>query len=220
LESLLAFAIEEGVIEQFLPRLLAKEKQRDEALSELRAALFFHKHGFRVFDWEPKGEGDRVGEFRIQRVGEPSIFVEVKSPGWESQILDQETRKVRSKEPKFLPEGEGSAIGTWDQLRDCIRNNAYKKFTDSDANLLVVTDDFKPPLDEWMVNIALYETSGGYGEPGYFTSSQFERLGGVAVLQPEVSWDFGSYPLRYAYEFHPNPHALVGLPPSLKNPDK
>jgi hypothetical protein len=216
LEDMLKFALDSGVIEKFTPRLLETDRKRDEALSELRTALFFQRNGFNVFGWDPKGEGNHVGEFRVERPGEPSIFVEVKSPGWEAQISDEERRKTRSKEPKILPGiVEGAAAGTWEQLRNCIRHNAYAKFTSSDANLLVITDDFKPPLDDWMADIALYQQGNEYGnEPGYFTSNQFERLGGIAVLQLE---DFkSSASVSYSYKFYPNPYALIPLPASLQ----
>jgi hypothetical protein len=211
LEEMLKLAVDSGIIEKFVPRLLETDRKRDEALSELRAAFFFQQNGFEVFDWEPKGEGNHEGEFRMKRPGEPSIFVEVKSPGWEAQIVDEERRKARSKEPKFLPGTvEGGTVGPW-ELRNCISQNAYPKFTLSDTNLLVIADDFKPPLDDYMAGIALYEEYES--EEGYFASDRFARLGGIAVLQ---LGEFRSEaPVRYSYSFYANPHALVPLPTSL-----
>jgi hypothetical protein len=211
LEDMLKLAIDSGARGKFVSRLLETDRKRDEALSELRAALFFQQNGFKIFDWEPKGEGNHEGEFRMQRTGEPSIFVEVKSPGWEAQIQDEERRKDRSKKPKFLPGTiEGQVVGPW-ELRNCISENAYPKFTQSDANLLVIADDFKPPLDDYMAKIALYEEYEN--QDGCFASNRFARLGGIAVLQLD---EFRSQaPVTYSYNFYANRHALVPLPASL-----
>lgn len=204
LEAFLGMLEVEEQLDRYLPRLKSKQQQRDEALVELRILYFFICSGYRVVDWEPTGNNGKRGEFNLARNGEPSFFVEVKSPGWEGELSQQQREDGRAKQPKYTP-GKigGGAVSPNSAMHKSI-DKAYEKFLDSCPNLLVIADDLLFPLqfgEEWFAEIALYETSSGYGVPGYFTSQKCERLGGVAILG-------SAYLPTYYFRVYENPHAL------------
>lgn len=206
LDALLYFADEQGCRLRFLPRLESMDTQRDEALSELRVAYMLHHYGFSVKQWDPPGLGGKVGEYLVGTPEGLSVFVEVKSPGWESELSGAEKSAGRDKQPKYIGL-EGRAVGNWKPLQYCIESKAYNKFSPTQPNLLVVADDLKTPLSDSLdhVEIALYEDHARYGVSGLFTSAQFENLGGVGVF------NFYSEGRGVQYEFtlFENPFALA-----------
>ena len=76
--------------ERFLPRLRDVPAKRDEALAEIYAAYFIEKcAGYPVTTWDPPGNNGKLGEFSFIFEG-MEIFCEVKSPGWEREIVESE----------------------------------------------------------------------------------------------------------------------------------
>ena len=65
LEKVLSFLQVHAQFECYLPVLKGKLTQRDGALAEARVAFFFHRNGFLILSWEPKGASNRFGEFEI-----------------------------------------------------------------------------------------------------------------------------------------------------------
>ena len=65
LEKVLSFLQVHAQFECYLPVLKGKLTQRDGALAEARVAFFFHRNGFLILSWEPKGASDNLGEFEI-----------------------------------------------------------------------------------------------------------------------------------------------------------
>jgi hypothetical protein len=215
-EELLRFAVSAGQFDRFFSRLTASRTQRDEALEELRVALFFYKNGFPITAWEPPGAGGTVEEFCLGTPGSPDTFVEVKSPGWESELSAQEIAAGRPKQEKHR-HIEGRAVAPWQSVRAAIRK-AYPKFTATGPNLLVIADDLFVNLTEWgdlPANMALYANHTRLdGEAGCFAGSAFENLGGLGLFCAKPM-DSG---VQYVFRLYDNPKALrtVELPKEFK----
>lgn len=217
LDVLLLFADEQGCLGDFIPRLEAKNTERDEAIQELRVAYWLHHMGFPIAQWNPPGLGRMVGEYLIETSEGIKVFVEVKSPGWEGELSDAERKAGRAKQPKYR-EGDGGAFGEWVPLRQCIASKrTYPKFDSARPNLLVIADDLKVNLTNCPehAKIALYADHTGYGEVGCFTSSRFENLGGVAIFSAYERGLWEARGVEYEFMVFPNPFAL----PTTKLPN-
>jgi hypothetical protein len=213
LDALLLFADEQGRLPHFIPRLESKNTLRDEALNELRVAYLLHHSQFPVVQWEPPGLNRKIGEYLIGTPEGQPVFVEVKSPGWEGELCDEERRAGRTKQPKYQ-QGEGGFFGNWQPLQKCIASEkTYPKFAPTQPNLLIVADDLRVSLHDSPddVEIALYADHKRYGEVGYFTSAKFENLGGVGVYR---AFSVGRG-VEYEFRLFDNPFAL----PSTKLPN-
>lgn len=176
IEQVLEFAQSSGQFDRFFSRLTASKTQRDGAIQELRVAFFFQRDGFPITFWEPAGAAGLVGEFSIGISTPPDIFVEVKSPGWESELTAQEIAASRAKQDKY-PGIEGRAVAPWRNIRAAIRK-AYPKFGPSRQNLLVIADDLFVNLTDWggdlPAQMALFADHARLdGEVGYFRTSAF-----------------------------------------------
>ena len=215
LDVLLRFANERGCLERFRPNLEARNKQRDKALNELRLAYLFDSLDFPILLWDPPGaSGRRIGEFLLDSPEKTPIFVEIKSPGWESELSPREIAAGRALQPKYEEFG-GGAIGNWQAVHRCIASSkTYPKFSSTQSNLLVISDDFKVPLHDTLFQVeqALYGPKKFFVEDGYFATNRFENIGGLGV--------FGIWPsqgMGYQYAVFENPNALAAtkLRPSM-----
>ena len=212
LEHLLSFAQAETRIDDFVARLKGRPKQRDETLNELRVGLGLKALGYRIVGWEPRGQNRRKLEYSIQRDAEDVVFVEVKSPGWEGELAPEERRRGRANQPKYmLGEHRGGPLATWQDIRTCV-TKAYPKFAPGCQNLLVIADDFRVPLDDLQMKIALYNPDCPDYGPGCFASREFEDLGGAARLQNELLSSRAYFSVCYRIYGYPNPYALKQLP--------
>jgi hypothetical protein len=216
LEGLLGFLQAHNRLDSFWSRLTSpRPQERDDALQEIRVARFLTSNGFPVVQWEPQGNGNLIGEFSVQAFPSPPVFVELKSPGWEGQLSQERRDAGRAKQEKYQ-DLEGGADDPWRGIRRSVRK-AYPKFLPSQPNLLVIADDRFVPLATWgdlPVQQALFQTSTILeGEAGYFTTRDFENLGGVALFKAEIQVEllpeFSEKPLRYEFLLYPNPMALV-----------
>src|SRR5256885_49696 len=99
-ERLFSFAQTRGVFEMYLKELCASRNQRDSAIAELRVAYFLDRNHFRIVEWRPVGHAYKEGEFIARCPSGEEIFVEVKSPGWESELSESEIRAGRAREEK------------------------------------------------------------------------------------------------------------------------
>ena len=213
LDALLLFADQQGRLPQFVPRLESKNTLRDEALNELRVGYLLHNCEFPIVQWEPPGLNGRVGEYLISTPEGKRVFVEVKSPGWEGELSDRERSAGRTKQPKYQ-QGEGGFFGNWQTLQKCISSEkTYPKFAPTQPNLLIVADDLRVSMLDCPdhVEIALYADNARYGEAGFFTSTRFENLGGVATYR---AFSVGRG-IEYEFRLFDNPFAL----PSTKLPE-
>jgi hypothetical protein len=127
------------------------------------------RHGFKILEWEPLGEGTALGEARAQLGASPAIFVEVK-------------------QPRFLPNVcEGGAVGSHHFSMSVVRRNALHKLTATQPNLVIVVDECKVTL-VGLPSLAHYVESE-FLQPAYDPDDpedhySYERLGGVLFLNP------------------------------------
>ena len=207
LEELLQFLLAQSRLDAFWPRLTGpRPQERDDALQEIRIARFLDANGYPVVLWEPPGNGNYIGEFSVGKFS-PSVFVEIKSPGWEAELSKEEREVGRAKEPKYQEqELRGGPDGPWQPIRQSIRK-AYPKFRSDQPNLLVIADDRFMSLTEWgnlAPEQALFIRSTALGEFGYFTTNLFENLGGIALFSALNYVEGG---LQYKFTLYPNPMA-------------
>jgi len=220
-EVWLRFLKAEGVFDRYLRRLRGPKEKRDEAFAEIAVAYFLVRHcGLTIFEWEPPGAGAKVGEFLVGFDPRAPIFVEVKSPGWEDEIAKAEGQgSPRLQQPKYIT-GDPRSTAPWASVRHAVRK-AYPKMRDSMPTLVIINDDLMVSLPSWgksIVDIALYtprspgHTSGYLVEDGPFATRDYERLGGVGVLEVRLRSR-----IEYRFELFENPHALpaVALPPKV-----
>jgi hypothetical protein len=215
-ESWLQYLRSEAALDRYWPRIKGIKEQRDEALAEIAVAYFFGvKCSLPIVEWEPAGVAGKVGEFAVRDCAGTRIFVEVKSPGWEAEIVADEGRATpRLLQPKYI-DAEARATGPWAAIRHAVRK-AYPKLPSTLPTLVVVNDDLMVSLSDWGTNvgdIALYASrhpgySQGYlAENGPFVNRDFERLGGVGVF----TVDLPSGGMRYRFELFENDFALPAV---------
>jgi hypothetical protein len=218
-EAWLRFAKETGGFDHYVRRLRGPKETRDEAFAELAVAYFFVKLcGMPFGGWEPVGADGKRGEFLI---GSPSAFVEVKSPGWEDEIVKAEGRgSARLQQPKYI-HAEARSTGPWSSVRHAVKK-AYPKMPDTMPTLLVINDDLMVSLLDWnqvVTEIGLYtpkspgHSTGYLAEDGPFVDARCARLGGVGVFKV----DLPGASVRYRFAIFENPHALpaVAVPPDV-----
>ncbi len=217
LERLLSFADFQGRMPAFLPRLKTNRKnQRDEALNELRVGSFLHRNGFPIVAWEPAGLRGKVGEYSVGAAEGSTIFTEVKSPGWESELGQAERLAGRMKLPKHI-NGECRPFANWEGIRKCVAK-AYPKFSPTQPNLLVIADDLFVSLhrSQWQTEVALYFNGNSYGnETGHFSSRAYANLGGLGVFGAFLEDESRGVECRF--RVYDNPFALsqTRLPESI-----
>jgi hypothetical protein len=200
-ERLLGFLDQCGELDRYRPRLTAKHQQRDEALQEIRVAYFLNGLGYKIHEWEPEDAGTL--EFSISKSGSELVFVEVKSPGWESELTDAERAQGRAKFGKFMGR---RAIDPMGVIRKSVKK-AQQKFSGKVPSLLVIADDCFVPLaglGSAPLKAALLDGSVAYGK-GLLEDPQFSNIGAVSLFG-----FFGTNRMpgiQYDAICHPNPHA-------------
>ncbi len=216
-ERRLRFIKAEGVFDAYLPRLRSPKQRRDEARAEIIAADFLtHALGFTITSWHPPGANGKRGDFLAKSPrSRRSIFVEVKAPGWETQI-PEERRATRLLQPKYPDDDETGGFDPLMPMRHAVRK-AYPKFGYWTPTLLIVVDDLLVPLraaPDWVVealhrpalrfNSGRLRAGGSVAEDGPFVSRHLQRLGAVATLNVEL---FDT--MRPSFNIFPNPNALL-----------
>src|SRR5262245_22890349 len=194
-EAWLRFVTNEGVLDHYRPRLQGSKERCEEAIAEIAVAYFFVRRcGLWILAWEPPGAGQTCGEFLLSADAAPPVFVEVKAPGWEQEIVQSEGRaNPRLKRPKYVDE-EARATGPWASVRHAVAK-AYPKLPAFLPGLLVIADDLFVPLADWELNvkIGLYSaraqghTSGYLAEDGSCVDARHERLGAVGVFKVDLA---------------------------------
>jgi hypothetical protein len=193
--------------------LQANNEQRDQTLAELRGAYFLKSiAGFQLAnDSQPIGQGSRRGEY-LCRIDGVKVFCEVKRPTWQAAFVRErgpEASQFRRQQPKYI-DCEFKTVDNYPDLRQSIEK-AYPKMPADKPTLLIISDDLWFPLrsdgDLTIDRVLHYD----YRERGCFTSTDYERLGGLAVL------DFDAGTLEYGFRVFPNAYALqaVRLPANL-----
>jgi hypothetical protein len=216
-ESLLHFANQNGYLERFRPNLESIDRQRDKALNELRLAYLFAGLGFGIGEWNPAGANGKIGEFLLNTPEKQSVFVELKSRGWESELTEAQKKAGLAKSTKYEV-WKGGAIGNWKAVHECIKaENCYPKFRNDSPNLLVMADDLRVSLTDsaFHVGAALFGEARFYQEDGYFTTDRFENIGELGIFN--CFSDALSRGMEYEFTIYENPKALPAtrLPESL-----
>jgi hypothetical protein len=199
-ERVFSYADSKGQFAIYFNRLTSdRYPQFDSYLAELRVTYYFDCIGFPVTKWEPIPKSGNAGEYIVLCPSGEEVFVEVKSPGWESELKKEELKAGRAKQEKNR-DNEGRSIATYKAIQ-CAIQKAYKKFDADSHNLLVIVDDLFVSLAEspdMFARKALYESGG------FFSSNAFENLGGVGIF-----WiDQNSEQLFYRMELFINDYAL------------
>jgi hypothetical protein len=216
-ELWLEFLRDKGQLDRYLPRLTkARRAEAFEAIDEVKAAYFLDRVcGFEVCEWEPTGRDEKVGEFSIE-AGGVRIFCEVKSPGWEREMVRLHgEHSPRLSEPKYQ-DGEAGSFDNTEDIREAV-TRAYKKFPDNQCCLLIISNDLQvSPLKEaspggipLSINRALYDRFND--KDGCFTSPLYAKCGGVFLLDVDQL----SAGVTYAFQLHANPNAIAPLPGAL-----
>lgn len=203
LERLLEFLQAQGRIESLLPRLRGKESQLEGALAEVRTGFFLHHHGFDILRWEPEAVADRPADLEVSRCGSPAVLVEVKGPGWESELTEAERAAGRKALGKFV-HGE---VFSSDPIRSVLYaiDKSLPKLCAGQANLVAVVDDLRlspTGLPPGWAESAVQE---------YLAGPSMRVVGGVLLLTPEKSSH-----LHYIFRYIPNRVALDPLPASVE----
>ena len=210
LDALLHFADQNGYLRRFVPNLEARDRQRDKFLNELQLAYFFRSLGFDITEWDPPGASRKKGEFNLAVPGEPSVFVEVKSRGWESELSGPQLEAGLARLSKFEVCKGARAVGNWKAVHECISSDkTYPKFLPTRPNLLVMADDLRISLHDtlFQVEAALFGEKRFYGEDGYFNTNRFENVGGLGVFNYHSNAP--SRGIEYEFIVYPNPNALA-----------
>jgi hypothetical protein len=206
LEDLLALAESAGVLGMYSKELRGRANQRDSAIEELRVAKVLSDKAFPVVEWRPIGSGPKEGEFLVRDPDGVGIFVEVKSPGWESEVSQEERLAGRLNEPKYR-DAEAFYGNSGRGVRFAM-DKAYAKFHPANCNLLVVADDLMFPLG---IESSFWARDALYWENGKFTDQSYENLGGVGFLVKQQK----NYRAWCEMKLFLNPYARVSLPSSL-----
>lgn len=218
-EAWLRFIDSQGMLPLYLPRLQGPNERRDEALAEIGVAYFLATKCLRIFEWEPPGAGGKKGDFLVGFDRRQPIFVEVKSPGWEAEIIKVEGQhSPRLMRPKYI-HAEARFTNPVAPVRHAVKK-AYPKMPSDMPTILVIHDDLMVQLLDWgedPVDIALYRprvdgyTTGDLAEDGPFADNRFERLAAVGVLNVVPR----SQGTEYRFALFDNPYALVPLPKEI-----
>ena len=223
-ERWLRFTEEKGEFERFLPRLRGRPAQRDETIAEIGVAYFLERRcDLPIQTWEPPGENGKTGEFGISLSDGRTMFVEVKSPGWEAEIVEREGKdSPRLAQPMHI-HGEAHSTAPWQRVREAVRK-AYLKMPATTPTLLVIRDDLSVSLNDWPQNvmeIALHcprhvGSTGGYmAEAGSFVGSDFKNLGAEGILNVDFPCDDPGARYRFAVYDNPNCLAAVAVPRTI-----
>ena len=209
----IVFIKNNGQLERFLPRLKDMPDKRDEALAEISTAYFISEiKESKIIKWEPKGVDNKTGEFTFTICDGKEVFCEVKSPGWEADIVRRNRDYTRLEKPKHM-NGEARFFNNATDIRQAIEK-AYPKLPNNTLTLLVIRDDLWVSLNDDLFGAKealfyekLLPPYTDTKENGCFISTEFENLSGMATLNVELSSK-----MKYCWKLYHNPHALNKFP--------
>jgi hypothetical protein len=101
---------------------------------------------FRVLAWEPEAVMDRPGDIDVQHGDTEAIFIEVKGPGWEGELTQEERKRGRNSMPKHV-DMEARAIDSIGPSLYAV-DKAIPKFDSTRCNMVAINDDlFRSPVE-------------------------------------------------------------------------
>jgi hypothetical protein len=187
-EQVLEFLKAHGQFERFLPRLRAKE--RTPALAEAWAAYFLARHGFTILNWEPLATARHPGEFEVCLGETEPIFIEVKCPGWGSELSEEEKESGRAKAPKWVVGAAGRSFSPAASIVHAV-GKALPKFEPTRVNLVVTVDDLFVPLTA----ISGAVMTRLLGEK--LKEDEYKLVSGVLMLNPTSTGEKVTYKSRF-----------------------
>ena len=138
------------------------------------------------------------------------FFVEVKGPRWEGELKEWEIHAGRTKQPKYLY-SEARSLSPRKRIQVAIEKT-YTKLRGDNHNLLVIvsyrTFESLDSFDQTHIRNALYEAR----YLGRFTTSAYDKLGGVAFFSMESLDNENQYNMKLflnSFALKPLPHDLV-----------
>jgi hypothetical protein len=197
-ERVLSFLVSQDKFGEFLPRLRARE--RDGAFAEARVAFFFHRIGFKITDWEPVAVANRPGDLEMRWRDSEPIFVEVKGPGWEGELAQEEIKAGRQHAPKYI-NADARFVDPVKRVLYAVAK-AIPKLDGKRCNLVVVVDDLFLSPTEMPRQILGGQLTSGLNDLNYAPVSA------VFLLSP-ASYGQG---VEYRKYFVPNAGAARPLP--------
>lgn len=219
----LSFIKDKGQLNKFKTRLKCKPALRDEALSEIKVAYFLEKYlNYKIIEWEPLGQNNHKGEFTIKLKSGLCIFCEVKSPGWEGEVLKDGKDYQRLKQPKYIT-GDARWVDNTDVTKYMIEKT-YPKLVECNTNLLILVDDlfFSNKDDEYHgVEKALFHNKlqpphADWRSEGCFVTDQYKNLSCLATLNIEKP--AASKSVHYYWRAFKNKNSVNKIPDSfIKN---
>lgn len=216
IEKWLEFLERKNQFKRFRNRLINSDpRKRDERLAEISSAFYIDSHlNCPIVDWEPKGNGGLTLEFTFKGKKDILVLCEVKSPGWEREIIEEEginRSKKRTQEEK-IKDSEVRSFASWKDIRKTIEK-AYPKFFNDQPSLLIINDDLfvSPTYAPINIEIALFcEIEHGENNPesylsesGYFLTDEYKNLGGILFLNVVLIGD----KIKYKEKLVINPKA-------------
>jgi hypothetical protein len=214
-EHLLEFLLAKGKLDHCWPRLCSKKQQRDETLNEIRVAYYLDSVGYSVVAWEPVDVPGANVEFSVASDTGGPVLVEVKSPGWEAELSDEERRGGRAKQEKYMGI-EARAAGPIQVIRRTVEK-ARPKFSGKAPAPVVISDDCFVSLGSWgwgPMQMALTQSSLGWGD-GLFRDPKYSNIGAVCLFW--ITRVTNREGLRWGSLCMPNPNArpTAALPAEL-----
>lgn len=201
-ERLLAFLAAQDRFGVFLPRLQARQRERNAAIAEARTAFYFFRNGFRILRWEPEEVKNRPGDLEIQWRGTEPIFVEVKAPDWEGELTVRERQAGRKEHPKYI-NAEARAVAPEEAVVYAM-SKAVPKCPANRANLLVVDDDlFVSPIEMDEAHLEPLLQNALVKHPA---------LSGVLLLNPVVAGES----VIYRHYFVASAHCAHAIPEGVR----
>ena len=205
-ERILSFLEVQDVLDDFLPRLSARESERDGAMAEARTGFFFARNGFRILRWEPEEVPNRPGDLEMQWRDSEPIFVEVKGPGWQGELSPEALKEGRQRLPKYI-QGEARVVDPSERVAFAIQK-AVPKLAANRINLIVVADDLFFSPTEIPTTILNSRVQRVLADP------QYRDVSGVLMLNA-VSYSDGGNDVGYRTYFVPNANPARLLPEAV-----
>lgn len=156
--------------------------------------------------WESQDAPGYTVDFVVSDGATRGAFVEVKSPGWESELTEVERRQGRAKRPKYSTNLHGRPAKPIEVIRRTL-HKACPKFSGKAPSILIISDDCFINLGDFgygPLQMALLQKSIAYGD-GLFHKPEYSSIGAVCLFW----WilDLQKYRIEYNSICMANPNA-------------
>jgi hypothetical protein len=202
-ERVLEFLTRHQKLDEFLPRLRTREYEG--AFAEARLAMFLAtRPNWRILDWEPKVT-THPGDLEVEFAQTGSIFVEVKGPGWEAELTNEEVQRGRTRVPKWI-HAEARSVDPIPEVQAALVK-ALPKLSIERSNLVSIVDDFFLSPLEIPRNLLEYRMANVFDRPEMALVGAVLFLYTVAVSEHAVM--YRHYPVVNKSALRPLPAEAV-----------